>query len=194
MYIKILSIAVMSVFSIASFAASEVYNSSTDARIRLFGQNQLPTIMQSNIDCKTNPKGTKINVGGSAGDAFKSFTRTVGNTTIGMPETIVTQNISQHDGILSKAFYKEIIIKADQPVNVRGGFIGLSTVTPSTTVYQEGCSSKTVSFIPKAGRDYEVLSSTENKQCSVQIKEIVIKNRQTQYEPVTMSSEFICKK
>ena len=57
------------------------------ARIRLFGQNQRPSLAYVGIDCNTNPKGNKINVGGGLGDAFGSFTRTIKNTDLGMAAT-----------------------------------------------------------------------------------------------------------
>ena len=64
------------------------------ARIRLFGQNQRPTLAYVGIDCRTQPKGNKINVGGGLGDAFGSLTRTIKNTTLGMATTPATQSLS----------------------------------------------------------------------------------------------------
>ena len=59
---------------------STSYDSSTQARVRLYGQNQKPTIMVSGIDCEAEDRrarrGHKVNVGGSLGDAFGSFAGT----------------------------------------------------------------------------------------------------------------------
>lgn len=49
------------------------YDAHQDARIRLYGQNQKPTILKY----EHHGKKEKINVGGGAGDAFSSFIGTV---------------------------------------------------------------------------------------------------------------------
>lgn len=174
-------------------ANQNVYDSSQDSRIRLFGQNGKPTVMRSDINCETRAKGTKINVGGGASDAFKSFTGTASNQSIGIPETYASQNLKSMNGILSKAFFKEFVIKAGEPVNVTGALIGTSVETPSQIMFVKGCSS-TVAFVPQAGRDYEVLGNQTNRQCDILIKEIVVKNGQTSYQDVPLMEEFKCKK
>ncbi|MDR0674266.1 MAG: hypothetical protein LBF93_11590 [Zoogloeaceae bacterium] len=142
------------------------------ARIRLFGQNQKPSAMTFGKDCALG----KVSVGGSLGDAFRSFTRSADNESLGIPETETTRQLSQRDGILSKAFYREFVIPAGSLVNVRAAFIGLTTtLTHYTenmkyeTVYQEPShKTRITSFTPEAGKDYEAIGVKEGG------KEIVI--------------------
>ena len=180
--------------STSIFAVSDQsYNPSQDARIRLFGQNGKPTLMVADINCETAPKGQKINVGGNFGDAFKSLTGTASNESLGMPETQASKSLKEMKGILSKAFYKEYAVTAGQPVNVRGALIGTAVETQNKTLYVNGCSS-TVSFLPLAGRDYEVLGQLDGRKCSVVVKEVISKNNQTVYQDVQTSDEFECGK
>lgn len=158
--------------------ANQHYDPSNSARIRLYGQNQKPSIMEVQMDQSNNAKPVKINVGGSIGDAFSSFIRTAENDSIGMPETENTKNLSARDGILSKAFYREFVIPAGKPVRVYNSFIGLSTTysmagTGTATTYgQRSCASGTINFIPKAGKDYEVGFNQQGNACSVAVFEI----------------------
>ena len=83
------------------------YDPMTDARIRVYGQNGNPTILNVGIDCATNPKGSQINIGGSLSDALGSFVGSTNNESIGIPQTEISTKLSDKDGILSKAFYRE---------------------------------------------------------------------------------------
>ena len=171
------------------------------ARIRLFGQNQRPTLAYVGIDCRTQPKGNKINVGGGLGDAFGSFTRTIKNTTLGMAATPATQSLSQRNGILSKAFYKELIVPAGLPLNAKAHFIGLSTTNiyqtdsgSSITTYrytltEKSTSSKGVSFVPQAGHDYEILSLREQGKEYLIVTDITTPD----FEAVAVNEPFSCK-
>ncbi|MDR0735380.1 MAG: hypothetical protein LBF51_00870 [Zoogloeaceae bacterium] len=107
------------------------HDSERTARIRLFGQNQKPSIMTVGRDCAAGENGHEINVGGGLGDAFRSFAGSAANEGLGIPETGTTRQLSQRDGILSKAFYREFIIPAGKPVHVRAAFIGLTTIMTS---------------------------------------------------------------
>ena len=91
---------------------STSYDSSTQARVRLYGQNQKPTIMVSGIDCEAEDRrarrGHKVNVGGSLGDAFGSLAGTARSHSLGIAETEHSKNIGQMNGILSRAFFREL--------------------------------------------------------------------------------------
>ncbi len=160
-------------------ATSQQYDPSDSARIRLFGQNGKPSIMKVET---AQGKTVEVNVGGGAADAFGSLLGTVKSNSIGIIETENTQNLQQGSGILSKVFYREFVIPAGREVHVRNAYIGLSSVTHNpgngmTTLYKEGsCSSQTLSFVPEAGKDYEVGSYKNGSQCSVMVFEI--KNQQ----------------
>lgn len=153
-------------------ADTQHYNPETSARIRLFGQNGKPTIMIVQIGQGGDAKTEEINVGGGAGDAFGSLLGMSKNDSIGIPATENTQNLAAHNGILSKAFYREFVIPAGKPVKVNNAYIGLASIAPlaqgGTLYSHEGdCSSNTVSFTPQAGHDYEVGSYLNGNGCSV---------------------------
>lgn len=148
------------------------YTASQDARIRLYGQNQKPTIMTYEQAGKT----VKVNVGGGAGDAFSSMVGTVKNSSIGIAATATSNSLQEKNGILSKAFYKEFSIPAGQPIKVRNSSIGLTNVSQSpgqTTVqYQGSCRGSEMVFTPVAGKDYEVLANSKGASCGVSILEV----------------------
>lgn len=148
------------------------YVEGQEARIRLYGQNQKPTIMTY----EQSGKKVKINVGGAAGDAFSSLVGTVKNSSIGIAPTQASQQLQQQNGVLSKAFYKEFVIPAGQSIHVRNGFIGLSNVVSSasqTTIqYQGSCRGPELTFTSVVGKDYEVIANSKGSTCGVTILEV----------------------
>lgn len=123
-------------------------------------------------------KTVEVNIGGGAGDAFSSFLGTTKNESIGIGETENTKNIKQSGGLLSKVFYREFVVPAGREVQVRNAIIGLTNFhrSPEGTVTmvqrQPSCSSQIISFVPEPGKDYEVGSYKNGRQCSVMVFEI----------------------
>lgn len=148
------------------------YSAALDSRIRLYGQNQKPTILEYEKDGKKE----KINVGGQAGDAFSSLIGTVKNQPIGIAQTDMSKNLKDYNGILSKVFYKEFVIPAGKTISIRNSFIGLSNVSQSptrTTVQYEGaCTSSGLTFITKAGKDYEAVPKHNSSSCGLVLLEV----------------------
>ncbi|MBV7433514.1 hypothetical protein KRX19_00600 [Cardiobacteriaceae bacterium TAE3-ERU3] len=150
------------------------YDPTTDARIRVYGQNGNPTILNVGIDCATNPKGIKINVGGGFGEALGSMVGSTSNESIGIPQTEVSTKLSAKDGILSKAFYRELIIPANKPVNVRPGLqkVGTEVHIGNIPVFDNTCKTTTISFTPKPGKDYEAVGLRQGGGCNFFVSEI----------------------
>lgn len=175
-------------------SAQADFNPASQARIRLYGQNQKPAIMTYGIDCASGQKGKKVNIGGSLGDAFGSFTGTAKNTSIGIPETAHSRQLKNMDGILSKAFYREMAIPANQAVNVRTAFIGLSntleTEDRDIILREKSCTSHTASFVPQPGKDYEVIG-VKGRGCGVAVYEIDTQGRLT---AVPLQEQLRCQK
>lgn len=145
------------------------YQAQTEARLRLYGQNGNPTV----INYTYQGKKTQINVGGSLGDAFSSFIGTKNSESIGMPSTEITDKLGSKNGILSRAFFREVVVPANTLINIEAAVIpltniennprtGIRTITSST-----GCNSE-YNFTPKSGLDYEVTSNG----CTVVIYQI----------------------
>lgn len=115
------------------------------ARIRLFGQNAVGVTLYKNSSC--NGGSESIRVSGGIGSAFSSFFGSVKNESIGIPETNTTKTLSQRDGILSKAYFKEYAIEPGKPVTVTMGF-----QDPGLKKY---CKAIAATFIPDPKFDYE---------------------------------------
>ncbi|GHU14180.1 hypothetical protein FACS189441_3240 [Betaproteobacteria bacterium] len=159
-----------------SASVSVSYDPAHYARIRLFGQNQRPSVMNVGKDCATGAKGYKVNVGGGFGDAFKSFAGAASNKSLGIPETESTRQLSARDGLLSKAFYQEFVIPAGTLVRVRASYIGLTTTSSSPREIiisrEKSSTSRDVPFVPQAGKDYEAISTRQNNKEFVWIYEV----------------------
>ncbi|ULJ60030.1 hypothetical protein [Wielerella bovis] len=171
---------------------SSDFQAASQARVRLFGQNQKPTIMVSGIDCAAGEKGTKVNTGGSLGDAFGSLVGTVNSHSIGIAETAHTRYLGQENGILSRAFFREYVVPAGKAVNVQTFFVGLTNVNESPTMkitqYEGSCRSNKVSFVPQAGRDYEVVG-VSGQACGVKVYEV---SKSGDLTPVTVNPAVSC--
>ncbi|MDO5059444.1 MAG: hypothetical protein Q4D82_05810 [Neisseria sp.] len=169
------------------------FNPAKQARVRLYGQNQQPTFMLSGIDCAAGHKGRKDSVGASIGDAFGSLSGASKSHSLGMAETEASRNIGQRNGILSKAVFREFAVEAGKPANVRSAFNGLTTsyttATHRVTHTQASCRSREASFVPKAGKDYEVLGIKGG--CGVAVFEVSADGRA---EPVELQEAVRCNK
>ena len=157
----------------------KAYNPAEDARVRVFGQNGRPALME------INHKGQKekVTVGGGLGQAFSSMVGAKGNESIGMPETAFSKDPSGQSRLLSGIFFKEFVVPAGsevtvnnqiQPVTNTGtGYEnradGLYKIT--TTITTKSCQGDNVTFVAEAGKNYEV-APIASGTCGVSVYEI----------------------
>lgn len=150
------------------------YNPKTDARIRLYGQNGHPAIMT----VVTKDKKEQVTVGGGLGQAFSSMVGAKGNESIGMPESELSKDPSVLNGIISSEFFKEFIVPADSEITVNNSIMGTQhkyddmVLNHTVIVNVKGCTGQEVSFVPKAGKDYEVAPIGLTTGCGVTVYEI----------------------
>ena len=133
---------------------------------------------------------------GGLGGAFSSFVGKVSNTSLGIPETATSRNLSSRDGLLSKAYFREHFIPADQPSSMRLGFQDVSPfyvpaphLGPATFSYtnvNRGCHGA-ISFVPGADKDYEVAFSWQGKTCHAAVNEVVRNGDTVELIPVPVS-------
>ena len=150
------------------------------ARIRLFDQNQVSTKLYPNQSChNTFFSGKGIKVSGGMGSAFGSLLGLSSSKSIGIPETDSTHNLKEKSGVLSKAYYKEYEIPAQQPSTVSMAFLQMSNFTnvngkvkPRIESTGGSSCSDNVSFIAKPNTDYEANFTNE---CRLTISEVVKK-------------------
>lgn len=154
--------------------AKQAYNAETQARVRVYGQNGRP----ATLTLAVNGKMEKITVGGGAGQAFSSMLGVKSNESIGMPETPLSKNPSAHSKLLSGIFFKEFAVPAGSPITVQNHISVPQNPLPQTggihfrIVSPANCSSKTVTFTPQAGKDYEVAPASSSRSCGVTVYEI----------------------
>lgn len=170
MKIGIITLSVLAI-GLTACASSEVqnkpsYDAKTQARIRLYGQNGRPSNMEI---CEAGGKIRKEDVGGSLGDAVGSFIRTASNQSIGIVQTEASKNVASRNALVSKAFYREFVIPAGQPVNLSDAILALPNIGPNYYQYGGGCTSGKVSFTPEAGHDYEMLTTQKGAACGAVI-------------------------
>ena len=155
------------------------------SRLRMFGQNGASAVLYRGQACVKDfwsEDGEKAS--GGLGSAFSSFVGSVSNTSLGIPETKTSRNLSSRDGLLSKAYFREYFIPADQPSSMRLGFRDVSPfympapqIGQTTFRYEHvdpGCHGA-ISFVPGAAKDYEVAFSWLGKTCHAAVNEVVRK-------------------
>ncbi|MCI3879193.1 MULTISPECIES: hypothetical protein [Acinetobacter] len=151
------------------------FNPSTQARVRLYGQNGQQIYMQHTFDCKNRKQGIRENLSGyGAWNAFKTYTRINMNYSIGMPRTIIQKDIEQNFNTYQMVTYKEYVVTANQPINLHGFVVGTEVSTGKARVI-DGCENTEASFKPQAGREYEILGENENQKCQFKVYDLASK-------------------
>lgn len=170
---------------------SAYYNPEIHSRIRIYGQSNKPTNVWHSINCQSNPKGTKLAVANNMQQAFSSLLGEMSSLSIGMPETEISKNISSRSKFLSQAFYEEYLIHANQPVNIQSHFLIHDSHLGNGTVFKRrSCHGNKQSFIPKAGSDYEIVS-TNGPSCEIEVYEIA---QSGAIKPIPLSYSYSCTK
>lgn len=162
-------------------------NGSSKSRLRLFGQNGATAIFYRNSKCVKPSLGKEDErVSGGFSSAFSSLLGTVSNTSIGMPETDTTRNLSKSDGLLSRAYFREYEIAGNEPVTVK---IGFQDVANSGT----NCK-RSAYFLPRPGKDYEASISWGKGVCDIFMKQISQKEgiTTTTLKPVDTFKAYAC--
>jgi hypothetical protein len=136
------------------------------ARVRLFGQNGIMVHFYQNSSC-VGGKGPKTTVSGGVGDAFGSFLGRAKNTSIGMPETPTTADLGKRDGYFSKAYFREYEIPGNQPMALRMAFQSAAGAPGS-----KYCRAFGGTFMPEAGKQYEVTLEVAPNECLAVVREI----------------------
>ena len=139
------------------------------------------------IDCgsRRQSRGTKINVGGGVGQSFSSMVGTIKSQSIGIPETEISRNVGQQNGILSRAFFQEITVPAGLPMNVRSSLIIMGSA------YDTRCNTKIGSFVPEAGKDYKIVGVVSERKCGITAFEVAQDGSTT---PVEWNARAVCSK
>lgn len=181
--------------------ATEPATSATPAppsRIRMFGQNGITAVLFRGSTCvKSVWSEDAEKASGGMGSAFNSFLGRVSSSSLGMPETEASRNLSSLDWPLAKAYFREYAIPADQPSSMRLGFIALSVPSPPAA-YGGGMSYTgpschlEISFVPGAGKDYEVAFTRQRSTCRAIVNELVRNGDAIELMPVPIFAAPDC--
>jgi hypothetical protein len=168
------------------------------SRLRMFGQNGAMAVLYRGSACVKDfwsEDGERVS--GSLGSAFSSFFGTVSNTSLGIPETETSRNLSSRDGLLSKAYFREYLIPSGQPSSMRLRFQDVSPfympspLNSGSTLFgyeqvNHSCHGA-ISFVPGPEKDYEVAFSWQGKTCHGAVSEVVRNGDTVELVPVPVS-------
>jgi hypothetical protein len=161
------------------------------ARIRLFGVQMVGLKLYRNSICN---KGKAQTVSGGTGGAFKSaFGSGRNNLSMGMPETPNVRNIAERDGRLVKAFFREYVVEAEQPLTLEASYsdsAGSAGTGPFSISIGSGsvqCRAIVSTFFPEAGKDYEASLDLEPDGCALHINQILVQDDNVTLLPVELS-------
>ncbi|MGO4222384.1 hypothetical protein AB4Y64_11090 [Lysobacter sp. TAF61] len=161
--------------------------STGDSRIRVFGQNGANADLHPASACLK--RDGRVRVSGTLGSAFGSLIGTVSNVSLGIPETVNTRNLSQMNGIASKAYFREYAIPSGVATSLRLGFQDVSNFyTAGGVTYTQvspSCSGS-ISFTPQSGQDYEVGFSWQGRTCQLSVNHVIDEGGEVRLEPVTV--------
>ena len=159
-------------------ALRQRYVPQESARIRLFGHDDHPSIIIVQTGRRSGEGAVKIKVGGRSLAARLGAMPGAGkNKSIGMAKSENTRNLKQRHGIFSRACYREFVAPGGRPLQVGNACLGAASSAMAFAGVQfifepRGGFSDTVSFIPQAGKDYEVMTYRNGDTCSVMVYEI----------------------
>lgn len=163
------------------------------SRIRVFGQNGAMAQLYAGSACVKSRGGERVS--GSLGSALGSLIGKVSNVSLGIPETESTRNLSQMDGIASKAHFREYAIPAGIPTTLRMGYQGVPSFYSVGGVQYSGpttsCSGA-VSFTPEPGKDYEVGFSWQGRVCRIGVNVVIADGDDVRLEPVATTDAPKC--
>jgi hypothetical protein len=168
----------------------------------MFGQNGAAAVLFRGSACVKDfwsEDGEKAS--GGFGSAFSSFVGNVSNTSLGIPETEISRNLSSRDGLLSKAYFREYLIPADQPSSMRLGYRDVSVFDlPAPrdvpmmlwqTNVSRSCNGA-ISFVPGAGKDYEVAFTWQDSSFRAFVNGVVRNGATVELIPVPVSAAPDC--
>jgi hypothetical protein len=193
----------LSVFCTAGFAdeatkpdASAIEGTAPISRLRLFGQNGASAVLFRDRTCvKSIWSGDGEKASGGIGSAFGSFVGAVSNSSLGIAETETTRNLSQKDGMLSKAYFREYVIPADKPSSISMGFKNIGSFYVMHGVrYETGGSSchGAITFTPRAGEDYEAGFVMGDGVCRLSMNRVLVEDGKTELIPVPVTPAPDC--
>lgn len=152
------------------------YNPSTEARIRLYGQNGKKIYFQHRYECETQSKPMREYLSREEGTwtALKAMARINLNYSIGMPRTPLQKQVEGSLNTYQMVSYHEYVVAAKQPVSLYGFIIDSTPQQDSTHSAQliQSCDHAQGFFIPQPGHSYEISGEKRNDQCIFKVYDL----------------------
>lgn len=136
------------------------YDTSSSARLRIFGMNGIRMVMYPGMNaCEAKKSKEAIRASGGLKQSLKSLFLSQDSNSIGMVETDRVRN--PHHGVMSNEFYTEYVIPGNAPTTVATSFSSGPSAKGTASYY---CDTITSTFYAEAGKDYEAFLKINNPE------------------------------
>ena len=163
----------------------EAYQPSSDARIRLYGAygNQEIRLYRNSSCADWQPQAAqRVHT-----RMVNGLPKRIRNYTVGMPDTVRSVAANQVKGVVFRDSYQEFVISAGKPLVLDG------SKSATTDSRHQSCRTG-VSFVPRAGKDYEAAFRWLEKGCVVDVFEIGAKVDDKNVYPTVAQMPEQCRK
>ena len=153
------------------------YNPDTEARIRLYGQQNYTTNLYN--------ENYKIKVGGMNGfsDAFNKLFKPLESKSIGIPNTSLIKSLEKsRSRLFSQLYFEEYVFPANQTYEISSHYIS-GDYKSSTT-----CNVKAKAYF-KNNSDYEIFTDIDDRNCYIAVYKISNVNGQVISEKISLSEK-----
>ncbi|UOO82498.1 hypothetical protein LVJ83_03250 [Uruburuella testudinis] len=162
----------------------EAYQPASDARLRLYGAygNQEIRLHRNSRCADWQPQaGQRVH-----SRFVNGLPRRIRNEVVGMPDTERSVTAAKDKGMVLRDSYREFVVPA-------GKALVLDASKSITTDSRHQSCRTAVSFVPKAGKDYEAAFRWLNRSCIVEVFEIGAKPAGNGVYPRTMHQVEQCR-
>lgn len=158
--------------STASKPAQAAYDPATSARIRVYGNNGFGVVFYQGKTCLPDADEGGTRVSGAWGQAFGALAGVDQNESIGMPAS--QRSSVPRNGVLAREYFKEYVVRANEPIALKMAFLGTPNVSPSGIPLasvavmrsERVCVPFGGVFKPEAAQDYDVYPFVAGSLCA----------------------------
>lgn len=156
------------------------YNPVSEARIRLYGQN--------NYDTYISTQGFRKQVGGVRAKSFKGVLTEIftplKSISVGIPKTkLIEQLAKSRSSIIAGLYYEEYVIPANKSYSIYTSYRNGGTGPVNTY-----CSVSADVYL-NSGNDYEVFADIIDNKCMIKVYKIIEKNDSVTIENIPLSNK-----
>ncbi|MFC5476364.1 hypothetical protein [Paraherbaspirillum soli] len=172
------------------WAADGVTEHGGHARVRFIGNGLIGLTFYKNKSC-VGGRGIQASRNGrNLGAALGILFGKAKNISLGIPETPNVTNLENWDVTLSKAFYREYSVNADEPLTIEAAYY-FHTAGNHTSIARVTCNVDGF-FVPEDGKDYEVTLNVGEKTCQLDVMKIDSAEAAVKLIPVKVKAANKC--